>query len=101
MGVRPEMVKVASQMALIPIWFLAVYVIVVVLVPITFAAWERLGFKSFGLLVLAAVIDDLLFFAADLQALGWLNYGFVWLDGDVFEHYNRKCAHHGDDLSRS
>jgi fucose 4-O-acetylase-like acetyltransferase len=79
MGVRPEMVKVASQMALIPIWFLAVYVIVVVLVPITFAAWERLGFKSFGLLVLAAVIDDLLFFAADLQALGWLNYAFVWL----------------------
>ena len=79
MGVRPEMVKVASQMALIPIWFLAVYVIVVVLVPVTFSAWERLGFKSFGLLVLAAVIDDLLFFAADLQALGWLNYAFVWL----------------------
>ena len=79
MGVRPELVKVASQMALIPIWFLAVYVIVVVLVPVTFSAWERLGFKSFGLLVLAAIIDDLLFFAADLQAVGWLNYAFVWL----------------------
>jgi fucose 4-O-acetylase-like acetyltransferase len=78
-GLRPEMVKVASQMALIPIWFLAVYVFVVVLVPITYAAWQRHGFKSFGILVLAAVIDDLLFFAADLQALGWLNYAFVWL----------------------
>lgn len=78
-GLRPEMVRVASQMALIPIWFLAVYIVVVVLVPISFKAWQRYGFKSFWLLVLAAVIDDLLFFAADLRSLGWLNYGFVWL----------------------
>jgi len=78
-GLRPEMVKVASQMALIPIWFLAVYVFVVVLVPITYSAWQRFGFKSFGILVLAAVVDDLLFFAADLKALGWLNYALVWL----------------------
>ena len=78
-GLRPEMVKVASQMALIPTWFLAVYVLVVVLVPITYAAWQQYGFKSFGLLVLAAVIDDLLFFAADLRMLGWFNYAFVWL----------------------
>ena len=78
-GLRPEMVKVASQMALIPIWFLAVYVMVVVLVPYTYRAWERFGFKSFWVLVFAAVIDDLLFFAADLRALGWLNYAFVWL----------------------
>ncbi|NOR18549.1 MAG: acyltransferase family protein [Xanthomonadales bacterium] len=79
LGLRPEMVKIASQMALIPIWFLAVYVFVVLLVPVTYAAWQRYGFKSFGILVLAAVIDDLLFFAADLQMLGWLNYAFVWL----------------------
>jgi hypothetical protein len=79
LGLRPEMVKVASQMALIPIWFLAVYVFVVVLVPITHKAWQRFGFKSFGVLVVAAVIDDALFFAAGLKALGWLNYAFVWL----------------------
>jgi hypothetical protein len=77
-GLRPEMVKVASQMALIPIWFLAVYVVVVVFVPVSFAAWQRFGFKSFAVLVLAAVIDDWLFFAADLRSLGWLNYAFVW-----------------------
>jgi fucose 4-O-acetylase-like acetyltransferase len=79
LGLRPEMVKVASQMALIPIWFLAVYVFVVVLVPISFEAWRRWGFWSFGVLVLAAVIDDWLFFAADLRVVGWLNYAFVWL----------------------
>jgi hypothetical protein len=79
LGLRPEMVKVASQMALIPIWFLAVYVMVVVLVPITFSAWQKYRFKSFVLLVLAAAVNDYLFFAADLKSLGWLNYGFVWL----------------------
>jgi hypothetical protein len=79
LGTRPEMVKVASQMALIPIWFLAVYIGVVLLVPISFAAWRRYGFKSFGVLVAAAVANDVLFFAADLRAVGWLNYAFVWL----------------------
>jgi len=78
-GMRPEMVRVASQMALIPIWFLAVYVAVVVLVPVSYRAWQRFGFRSFGVLVLAAIIDDLLFFAADLKSVGWLNYAFVWL----------------------
>lgn len=78
-GLRPEMVKVASQMALIPIWFLAVYVAVVVLVPITYRAWQRWGFWSFAVLAAAAVVDDMLFFAADLKVVGWLNYGFVWL----------------------
>ena len=78
-GVRPEMIKVASQMALVPIWFLAVYVMVVVLVPVTHAAWERFGLRSFWVLVIAAAVDDTLFFAADLRAVGWLNYAFVWL----------------------
>jgi len=79
LGLSAQMVKVASQMALIPIWFLAVYVIVVVLVPVSYQAWQRFGFKSFGVLALAAVFDDWLFFAADLRQFGWLNYGFVWL----------------------
>lgn len=77
-GIRPEMVKIGSQMALIPTWFLAVYVGVAALVPITHAAWERWGFGSFWALVLAAVLVDVLFFAADLRALGWVNYLFVW-----------------------
>jgi hypothetical protein len=77
-GIRPEMVKIGSQMALIPTWFLAVYVGVAALVPITHAAWERWGFLSFWAFVAAAVLVDVLFFAADLHALGWVNYLFVW-----------------------
>lgn len=78
MGLNPQMVKVASQMALIPTWFLAVYLMVVVFVPVSYKAWQRFGFKSFGVLVVAAFLNDFLFFAADLRTLGWFNYIFVW-----------------------
>ena len=79
MGVDPAMIKAGSQMALVPIWFLAVYVMVVTVVPVTYAAWQRFGMGSFWVLVIAAVVDDVLFFAADLQVVGWANYAFIWL----------------------
>jgi fucose 4-O-acetylase-like acetyltransferase len=78
-GVRPEMVKAGSQMALIPIWFLAVYVAVVVLVPLTYAAWRRFGMASFWVLAVLVAVNDVLFFAADLRSVGWLNYAFIWV----------------------
>ena len=78
MGVSRETIAVGSKMGLIPIWFLAVYVMAVVLVPVTYAAWRRFGLASFWALALAAVVDDVLFFAADLPAVGWLNYAFIW-----------------------
>ena len=78
-GVRPEMVKAGSQMALIPIWFLAVYVGAVLVVPVTYAAWRRFGMASFWVLAIAVAVDDLLFFAAGLESVGWLNYGFIWV----------------------
>ena len=79
LGVEPEMIAVGSQIALVPIWFLAVYVMVAVLVPATYAAWERFGFASFAALALAAVANDVLFFAAGMRPVGWLNYAFVWV----------------------
>ncbi|UCC71946.1 MAG: acyltransferase [Gemmatimonadota bacterium] len=79
LGMSPQMVAASSQMALIPIWFLAVYVGVVVLAPLTYAAWQRFGLASVAVLALAVVVDDVLFFAADLRAVGWLNYAFIWV----------------------
>ncbi len=79
LGVPPDVVQTGSRMALVPIWFLAVYTLVVVLVPLSHAAWMRFGFVSFFLPAGLAVVDDALFFFADLRAAGWLNYAFVWL----------------------
>jgi hypothetical protein len=71
------MLRVGSQLALIPVWFLAVYLGVVVLVPISFALWERYRWGSFAGFVAAAVLVDAAFFAG-LRPLGWVNYLFVW-----------------------
>lgn len=77
-GVTRPWISAGSQMALIPIWFLAVYVVIALLVPITFGLWERSGWGSFfGMLAVGGLID-VAFFRANLHALGWLNYIFVW-----------------------
>ncbi len=78
-GVAPEMVKIGSQAALVPTWFLSVYALVVLLVPITHRAWSRFGFGSFLVLVAAAVVVDALAFIGGLDAIRWTNYLFVWL----------------------
>jgi len=79
LDVDPQTIRIGSQVALIPTWFLAVYVVVVVLAPATHAAWRRFGLGSFVALALGAVIVDALAFAGGLSWLRWANYAFVWL----------------------
>lgn len=77
-GVAPEMLRTGSQVALVPTWFLSVYVLVILLVPLTYRAWQRFGLASVAVLALAAIAADALAFGAGLTALRWLNYVFVW-----------------------
>lgn len=69
----------ASQFALLPAWFLVVYIIVVSLVPLTYRAWQRFKIGSFYLLVAIAILIDLAVFMLGWKSLGWLNYIFVWV----------------------
>jgi len=78
-GVRPAMIRVGSQVALVPVWFLAIYLIVVALVPLAHTAWRRWGFLSVVAPVAAAAAVDIAFFAGGMRALSWINYPFVWL----------------------
>ena len=78
-GVSGDVLKLASRAALIPIWFLAIYIMVVVLAPATYRAWQRWGFLSFWVFALAGSLVDIGFFAADQRWLGWSNYFWVWL----------------------
>ena len=73
------LLKIASQFALLPAWFLVVYILMVLLVPLAYRAWQRYGFVSFWALAAAAVLVDLLALGVGWRALGWLNYLFVWL----------------------
>src|SRR5262245_52939253 len=81
-GVRPELIRYGSQVAFIPIWFLAVYIMITLLVPALEAAWARLGMKAFWALTAAAVAVDVMYFAGGVRWFGFANYLFVW--GAIF-----------------
>ncbi len=78
-GVSGDVIRLASRAALIPIWFLAIYIMVVVLAPATYIAWRRWGFVSLGAFAVVGALVDVAFFVADLRWLGWTNYFWIWL----------------------
>lgn len=77
-GVDSELVKVGSQAALVPVWFLATYILIVALAPLTLRMWERFGWTAFGSFVAAAALVDVLYIGFDVGAMRWFNYVFVW-----------------------
>ncbi len=78
-GIEPPMIRVGSQVAFIPTWFLAVYSAVVLLAPAARNAWKRWGMISVWSLALLAMLGDLVYFGLGLHGPGWVNYLFVWL----------------------
>lgn len=78
MGVPHQMIKIGSQISLVPVWFLAIYFIIVMLVPITRAIWHKLGLWSVILPLCMAVLGDLVYFNTPYQWYGWFNYFFIW-----------------------
>ena len=79
MDVRPVVIQFTSQAALIPTWFLAIYITLVLLAPVAYKFWRRFGFLSFWIFAGLAALVDVLFFAADIRWPGWTNYFWVWL----------------------
>jgi hypothetical protein len=79
-GVSFETIRQGSILALVPLWFLAVYLFVVLLVPVTRRAWTRFGMASYWVPVAAAVgVDVLRFHDGHRPAVGWINYLLVWV----------------------
>jgi len=90
-GVPSGTLRTASQVALVPTWFLAAYVVVCAVAPATLWLWERLGWWSVVAGVLLGGLVDLVSLATDTPAVGFANYlvvwatvhqlGYAWLDG--------------------
>lgn len=78
-GIDPKIAKLATQLALIPVWFLSVYLIVAALVPLTHAAWTRFGIASLLVLIAGAVLVDVATYAAGIPTINFINFAFVWL----------------------
>ncbi|HSJ84479.1 MAG TPA: acyltransferase [Acidimicrobiia bacterium] len=78
-GYDRSLLQFGSQGALVPVWFLATYVAVVSLTPITLRLWDRFGWNA--LLVTGAVaglMDFLSLGGAGPTFAGYLNYLFMW-----------------------
>jgi hypothetical protein len=79
LGIEHYLMRGASQTALLPVWFLAVYILVTAVTPITHRFYRRIGVASFWLFALAAACVDFIAYSLEVSALRWANYGFVWL----------------------
>ncbi len=90
-GVDRAALRTASQVALVPTWFLAAYVVVCAVAPLTLWLWERLGWASVvGGLLLGGLVD-LVSLTTGPWWVGFANYvvvwcsvhqlGYAWLDG--------------------
>ena len=77
LGIDGALLGLSSQVALIPLWFLATYVVAVALTPLTQRLWNRFGLGSIiAMFAAAAAVDALRFSTGDL--VGWANFVFVW-----------------------
>jgi hypothetical protein len=78
-GIERDTVKMATQLALVPVWFLAVYLLVTALTPLSLKAWDRFGFRSFFLLVALAIFTDRFFLLEAQSPIHFANFLFVWV----------------------
>ena len=77
LGVSRELLQFATQVVIVPVWFLAAYLIICAFVPISYVLHERLGVVALGLFVGLAVLVDLLHLAG-VPAVGWSNFLWIW-----------------------
>ena len=90
-GLPREQIRMATEAALIPVWFLAVYLLVTGCTPLTYSAWKRFGWVSFAWFIPAAILTDWLTFSAQVPYVNFTNFlwvflgihqlGFAWRDG--------------------
>lgn len=93
LGVSPELAKAASRAALIPVWFLAVYIMVTLVVPVSFAIWEKIGLWSVAILAALAIFVDLVGVALGQEWLRWANYAPIWLAVHQLGYWWRRGDH--------
>jgi hypothetical protein len=79
LGVDPYLIRAGSVNALVALWFLAVYVLAVALVPVTRALWQRFGLWSLWTLVALAALVDWAALGGGYADAGWANYVIIWV----------------------
>jgi fucose 4-O-acetylase-like acetyltransferase len=90
-GVDAHLVHTMAWLVVVPLWFLAVYVVIVALAPAMLRLHERFGGTVLVALVAATTLVDVARIGGGHEAAGYLNFlfvflfcqqlGFFWLDG--------------------
>lgn len=78
-GLPRTQIRMATEAALIPVWFLAVYLLVTAFTPIAQRLWDRLGWGSFALFVPLAMLTDWLTFTMKVPYVNFTNFLWVFL----------------------
>ena len=73
-----DVVRAGAMSATVPLWFIAVYVSITALAPLTYRWWKSAGLASVVVLLGVAIVVDVLRFAFDVPGIGWTNFLFVW-----------------------
>ncbi|MGA5762288.1 acyltransferase family protein [Nonomuraea bangladeshensis] len=79
LGVPEQPLRVGAQLTGQLLWFLAVYLIAVVVTPYALRLHARFGVAVPAALAAGAVLTDVVRFTTGIDALGYLNVVFVWL----------------------
>jgi surface polysaccharide O-acyltransferase-like enzyme len=90
-GADWQTLQMASQVAVVPTWFLATYVVIVALAPVALAIWDRFGWWAVMTGAVLAGLIDIVSIGLGVELVGFLNYvlvwgvvhmlGFAWVDG--------------------
>ncbi|MFF7815764.1 acyltransferase family protein [Streptomyces roseolus] len=78
-GADGGLTGVALRLVTQPLWFIGIYLAMVAFTPPLLRAHERYGWGAFAGLAAAAVLVDVLRFAAGVPYVEFLNFAFVWL----------------------
>ena len=78
--ISSDMARTGGREVALPIWFLAIYLLMVAAVPPLLATHRRFGrVRVFALLAVAVAVVDVLRYGLDVPFVAVLNYGLVWL----------------------
>jgi len=76
--VSAEVVYAGALSATVPVWFLAVYLVLTAIAPFTHAWWRLRGPETVFVLAALAIGVDVARFVFDVPGIGWVNFVFVW-----------------------
>ena len=77
-GKTTDIVSLTTQVVLVPAWFLAAYLAIVSLAPLTYRLHERFGASALVAMIGIGALVDLAHRVGDIPYIGWSTYLFVW-----------------------